>query len=137
MLFQLHICVLATLAMGSFGARVVPLLKPGAPCTKAEQCELGQYSGTRFCCAIPLGGKFCSECCSDSDCPPIPGQRVRICVAGYPKYTGQQHTRYCSEANVYPAGEPCFRNDMCRSGNCTGNQGQCGNAAQLPFGKCA
>ena len=132
MYFQLHVIALTSLAMGTFA-----LLKPGAPCTSAGQCEPGQYTGTQFCCATPLGGKFCSECCSDANCPPVTGQQMQICIAGYPKYTGQQHTRFCSGGYAYPAGEPCFRNDMCTSGKCIGALGQCGDYAHLPYGKCA
>ena len=131
MLFQLHVFVLATFAMGAFA-----LLQPGQPCTTAGQCEPGQYTGTRFCCASPLGGSYCSECCYDGDCPPVAG-RVRICVPGYPYYSGLKHSRFCGATNAYPSGEPCFRNDMCISGNCIGNRGQCGDVVQLPFGKCA
>ena len=130
--FQLHFIALATFAVGAFA-----LLQPGEPCTSADQCNFSVNSGTRFCCATLLGGSYCSECCQDANCPPIAGQKSRICVAGFPKYTGQPHTRFCSEAYVYPAGEPCFRNDMCKSRNCIGNLGYCGDAAQLPFGKCA
>ena len=130
--FQLQFIVFTSVAMGAFA-----LLQPGEPCTSASQCEFGQYTGTRFCCATPLGGTYCSECCSDANCPTKGGKPMQICVAGYPLYTDQKHVRYCSEGYVYPAGQPCFRNDMCISGKCTGAFGQCGDYAHLPYGKCA
>ena len=103
----------------------------GLACSSAATC-----GALKHCCGGPPQGKYCAACCVDSDCLPIKGLNL-ICVPGYNYfYKGPQHSRFCQPANVQVSKGPCFRNDMCQSGSCSGSLGFSGDRINLPLGTC-
>ena len=101
----------------------------GKPCSGAA----ADCGGLQHCCGGPPQGKYCAQCCTDSNCP-----TGFICLPGYNYiFNGPQHSRICQPASIQVPKGPCFRNDMCMSGTCKGGLGFSGDKINLPLGTCA
>ncbi len=46
---------------------------PGFQCSAASECQASPFTNTRQCCGGVPNGKYCSECCVDTDCLAPPG----------------------------------------------------------------
>ena len=100
--------------------------KQGLPCSSVANC-----GSLKYCCVGPQG-KYCAECCGDSNCPPN-----FICIPGYNYlFKGPQHSQVCQPVNVQVPKGPCFRPEMCQSGICNGGHGFSGDNINLPLGVC-
>ena len=143
--------LLALLSTGSDSSQSDCGAKPifagdwGSPCKTGKDCsQLCNYNNNEYptnpsCCGGTTDGKYCSECCVDSDCAKLGMfDDSTICVPGNgidAKYAN--HVRICFQGKSLSSGAACWRNDLCKSGTCIGQKGQSGDVAKTPFGKCA
>jgi hypothetical protein len=111
---------------------------PGSECSVPSQCKTSLISKTSRCCGGPPDGKYCSECCVDSDCSLVrPGINF-ICTPLsflFPSLD-KTHIRFCIPSGIYGSQQPCYRNDQCDSNKCKGGLGYAGDKIKLPLGKC-
>ena len=108
-------------------------LPQGSPCSAPSDCQPGLYTQTRHCCGGPPNGKYCSDCCVDSDC----GNGF-ICIPSNWAITSlPPHIRICSYIYDYGTSKPCFRNEQCASKRCNGGHGYSGDKVNYPLGNCA
>jgi hypothetical protein len=112
---------------------------PGFKCSAPGDCQPGLFTKIKHCCGGPPNGKYCSDCCVDTDCSGIlPGSKF-ICTPLsflFPSLY-ETHIRLCIPSGIYQSPQPCYRNDQCSSGQCTGGLGFSGDKVNLPLGKCA
>jgi hypothetical protein len=53
---------------------------PGFECSAPGDCQPGLFTKIKHCCGGPPNGKYCSDCCVDTDCSGIlPGSKF-ICT---------------------------------------------------------
>jgi hypothetical protein len=125
------------------GAKPIFVGDWGSPCRTGGDCDQHcNYDTNEFytevgCCGGTTNGKYCAQCCVDTDCARIMDASY-ICVPGNGidlKYA--DHVRICVEGKSFDSGKACWRNDLCKSGVCLGAKGQSGDVAKKPFGKCA
>ncbi len=106
-------------------------LPPGSPCSGPGDCLPGAFTNVRYCCGGPPNGKYCSECCGDSDCSDV----KYLCVPKnwLDKDPLYRHVRICEKrfGNKY-----CFRDEQCKSGQCYKGLGYSGDTVHYPLGSC-
>ena len=91
----------------------------------------------KHCCGGPPNGKYCSQCCVDSDCSRnSPGDPL-ICVPISYLFPNLPHVRMCVSSKFVASSQPCFRNEQCASMRCIGGLGFSGDKVHYPLGTCA
>jgi len=112
---------------------------PGYECSGPGECKPGFFTKVKHCCGGPPNGKYCNECCVDSDCSGIAQGSNFICTPLsflFPSLY-ETHIRFCIPSGIYRLSRPCYRNDQCESMKCIGGLGFSGDKVKLPLGKCA
>ncbi len=109
---------------------------PGFICSAPTDCQASPFTNTRQCCAGSPNGKYCSECCVDTDCPGAPGGFICTPLGFLFPSLAETHARFCIKSKIFQSSQPCYQNDQCKSNNCIGGSGLIGEKVKLPLGKC-